>query len=200
MGKPREGNNDVGVVVDESTVKVHESEEGLNVLNFPQFQPIRNGLKFLCRHGESIRRETETEVLGSGGMKLTLLWLGEEIVLSEASEDLVDVFLMGLKVLGVYQDVIQIDNYTDVKEVHEDAIDELLESCRSICQAEGHDIPLEGTISHAEHGFPFITFGNADQVVHVAQINLRVDLCLARGIEEIGDKGKWIAIFLSQLI
>ena len=133
-------------------------------------------------------------------MELTFLWLGEEIVLSEVSEDFADVFLMGLKVLGVYQDVIQIDNYTDVKEVHEDAIDELLESCRSICQAEGHDIPLEGTISHAEHGFPFITFGNADQVVHVAQINLRVDLCLARGIEEIGDKGKWIAIFLSQLI
>ncbi|KIM65148.1 hypothetical protein SCLCIDRAFT_113418, partial [Scleroderma citrinum Foug A] len=184
-GKPCEGNNDVGVVVDESTVKVHESEEGLNVLNFPQFQPIGNGLNFLCRHGESVRRETETEVLGGGGMELTLLWLGEEIVLSEALEDFVDVFLMGLKVLG---------------EVHEDAIDELLESCRSICQAEGHDIPLEGTISHAEHGFPFITFGNADQVVHVAQINLRVDLCLARGIEEIGDKGKWIAIFLSQLI
>ena len=158
--------------MDESTVKVRESEEGLNVLNFPQFQPIRNGLNFLCRHGESIRRETETEVLGGGGMELTLLWLGEEIVLSEASEDFADVFLMGLKVLGVYQDVIQIDNYTDVKEVHEDAIDELLESCRSICQAEGHDIPFEGPISRAECGLPFITFCNVDQMVCVVEINL----------------------------
>ena len=96
MGKLCEGNDDVGVVVDESTVEVHESEEGLNVLNFLQFRPIRNGLNFLRGHGESVRRETETEVLGGGGMELTFLWLGEEIVLSEASEDFADVFLMGL--------------------------------------------------------------------------------------------------------
>ena len=104
-GKLHEGNDDVGVVVDESMVKVHKSEEGLNVLNFLRFWPIRNGLNFLCRHGESIGRETETEVLGGGGMELTLFWLGKEIVLLEASEDFADVFLMGLEVLGVYQDV-----------------------------------------------------------------------------------------------
>ena len=83
-------------------VKVHESEEGLNVLNFPQFQPVGNGLNFLCRHRESVGRETETEVLGGGGMELTFLWLGEEIVLLETLEDFVDVFLMRLEVLGVY--------------------------------------------------------------------------------------------------
>ena len=174
--------------MDESKVEVHESEEGLEVLNF------------LRRHGESIGRETETEVLSGGGMELTFLWLGKEIVLSEALEDFVDMFLMGLKVLGVYQDVIQIDDNADIKEIHEDTIDESLKSCRSICQAEGHDIPLEGPISCAKCGFPFITFGNADQVVRVAQINLRVDLGLARGIKEIGDKGKWVAVFLSQLV
>ena len=181
-------------------VKVCESEEGLNVLNFPQFWPIGNGLNFLRGHGESIRRETETEVLGGGGMELTFLWLGEEIVLLEVSEDFSDVFLMGLEVLGVYQDVIQIDNNTDIEEICKDAIDESLESHRSICQAEGHDIPLEGTIPCVERGFPFITFCNADQVVRMAEINLRVDLGLARGIKEIGNKGKWIAVFLSQLV
>ena len=88
--------------MDELTVEVHESEEGLNVLNFPQFQPIGNGLNFLRGHGESVGRETETKVLGGGGMELTFLWLGKEIVLSEALEDFVDMFLMGLEVLGVY--------------------------------------------------------------------------------------------------
>ena len=185
VGKPCKGNNNVGVVVDELAIKVLESEEGLNVLNFLQFQPIGNGLNFLCRHGESVRRETETKVFGGGGMEFTLLWLGEEIVLSEVSEDFMDVFLMGLEVLAVYQDVIQIDDNTDIKEICEDAIDELLESCRSICQAKGHDIPLEGTIPRAECSFPFITFCNADQVVRMAEINLRVDHDLARGIEEV---------------
>ncbi|KIM51287.1 hypothetical protein SCLCIDRAFT_143604, partial [Scleroderma citrinum Foug A] len=169
-GKPHERNDNVGVVVDETTVEVHESEEGLNVLNFPWFWPVGNGLNFLHGHRESIGRETETEVLGGGGMELTFLRLGEEIVLSETSEDFVDMFLMGLEVL---------------REIHKDTIDEPLESRGSICQAEGHDIPLEGTIPHAEHSFPFITFCNADQVVCVAEINLRVDLGLARGIEEV---------------
>ena len=59
--------------MDESMVEVHESEEGLDVLNFSQFWPIGDGLNFLRRHGESIGRETETEVLGGGGMELTFL-------------------------------------------------------------------------------------------------------------------------------
>ena len=50
----------------------------------------------------TVGRETETEVLGGGGMELTFLRLGEEIVLSETSEDFVDMFLMGLEVLRVY--------------------------------------------------------------------------------------------------
>ncbi|KIM63395.1 hypothetical protein SCLCIDRAFT_1173805, partial [Scleroderma citrinum Foug A] len=186
-GKPCEGNNNVGVVVDESMVKVHESEEGLNVLNFPQFWPIGNGLNFLCGHGESVGRESETEVLGGGGMELTFLWLGKEIVLLEALEDFTD-------------DVIQIDDNADIEEIREDAIDELLESHGRICQAEGHDIPLKGTIPHAEHSFPFITFCNADQVVRVAEINLRVDLGLARGIKEVRYQREWVAVFLGQLV
>ena len=104
-------------------------------------------------------------------MELTFLWLGEEIVLLEALEDFADMFLMGLEVLGVYQDVIQIDDNTDIEEIHKDTIDESLKGCGSIYQAEGHEIPLEGTIPHVEHGFPFITFCNADQVVRVVDKN-----------------------------
>ena len=102
VGKPRERNDDVGVVVDKTMVEVRESKEGLDVLNFPQFRPIGDGLNFLHRHRESIGRKTETEVLGGGGMELTFLWLGKEIVSAEASEDVMDMFPMGLEVLGVY--------------------------------------------------------------------------------------------------
>ena len=37
VGKPHEGNDNVGVVMDESMVEVCESEEQLDVLHFPQF-------------------------------------------------------------------------------------------------------------------------------------------------------------------
>ena len=73
VGKLHERNNDVGVVMDESTVEVRESEEGLDVLNLLQFQPIGDGLNFLHGHRESIGRETESKVLSGGGMELTLL-------------------------------------------------------------------------------------------------------------------------------
>ena len=106
VGKLHERNNNVGAVVDELTVEVCESEEGLNVLNFPQFWPARNGLNLFCGHRQSIRRKAETKVLGGSGMEFTFLWLGKEIVFSEASEDFADMFLMGLKVLGVYQDIV----------------------------------------------------------------------------------------------
>ena len=121
-------------------------------------------------------------------------------MLLEVSEDFADVFLMGLEVLGVYQNVIQIDDNADIEEIHEDAIDELLESCGSICQAEGHDIPLEGTIPSVERDFPFITFCNVDQVVRMVEINLRVDLDLARGIEEVRYEREWVVVFLGQLV
>ena len=101
-GKPCERNDNVGVIKNEVTVEVHESEGGLNVLKFPQFQPVRNGLNFLWGHRQSIRRETETDILGGGGMELTFLWLSKEIVCAEVSEDFTDMSLMGLKVLGVY--------------------------------------------------------------------------------------------------
>ena len=70
-------------------------------------------------------------------MELTFLWLGEEIVLLEALEDFADMFLMGLEVLGVYQNVIQIDDNTDIEEIHEDTIDKSLKSHRGVSQAEG---------------------------------------------------------------
>ena len=118
-------------------------------------------------------------------MELTFLWLGEEIVLSEMLEDFTDVSLMGLKVLRVYQDVIQIDDNTDIEEICEDTIDKSLKSRRGVSQAKGHDIPFKGPILRVECGLPFISFGNADQMVRVVKINLRVDLGLARGIEEV---------------
>ena len=88
--------------MDETTVEVRKSKEGLNVLNFPQFWPIGDGPNFLHGHRESIGGETESEVLGGGGMELTFFWFCKEIVFAEVSEDFADVFLMGLEVLEVY--------------------------------------------------------------------------------------------------
>ena len=59
--------------MDEMTVEVCKSDEGLNILYFPQFWSIEDGINFLHGHGESVERKTETEVLGGDGMELTFL-------------------------------------------------------------------------------------------------------------------------------
>jgi len=45
-------------------------------------------------------------------------------------------------------------------------------------------------------GLPFISFSNADQMVYVAEIDLGVDLCLARRVKEVRDEREQIVVFL----
>ena len=60
-----------------------------------------------------------------------------------------------------------------------------MKSHRGVSQAKAHNISFEGPISCVECGLPFISFSNADQMVHMVKINLSIDLSLARGVEEI---------------
>jgi len=120
----------------------------------------------------------------------------KEIMLVEALEDFTDMLLMQFNVFGVDKDVVYLDDYADIEHVGENAVNKSLESCGSIGQAERHDIPLEGAIPCAKRGLPFISISNADQVVHVAEIDFGVDLCLARRVKEVGDEREWIAVFL----
>ena len=106
MGKLHEGNDNVGVVVDEATVEVRETEEGLDVLHLVGFWPIGDGFDLVSRHGESVGGKAESEVFSGSSVEFTFLRFGEEIVFSEALEDFADMFLMGFDILGVDQDVI----------------------------------------------------------------------------------------------
>ena len=46
LGKTHEWNGDLGISVNEATVEVGKTEEGLDVLDFPGFRPILNDLDF----------------------------------------------------------------------------------------------------------------------------------------------------------
>ena len=76
-------------------------------------------------------------------MKFTLSRVQEETVLPEPSEYLSDMFDMLFRVLGVDEDVVEVDDHEHVKEVGEDVIHEVLESGRCICEPKGHHTPLE---------------------------------------------------------
>ena len=50
-----------------------------------------------------------------------------------------DVLLVGLHILGVNEDVIEVHDDADIEHVSKDGVDKVLEGCRGISEAEGHD-------------------------------------------------------------
>ncbi|KIO00230.1 hypothetical protein M404DRAFT_152992 [Pisolithus tinctorius Marx 270] len=160
-----EWNDDVGVVINESSVEVCETKERLDVSHLPRLRPVVDCLNLLSRHGETGGRKNITEVLDGVGVKLTLLWLGIKAMLSKAAEYLFYVFAMQLH------------------HVCKDAIDESLESRRCVSQTEWHHPPLVRTITSAESRFPLISICYADQIIGMAEIDLGVDFSVAWRIE-----------------
>ena len=50
MGEAGERDSDVQVVVDEATIEISETEEGLNVFNLPRLRPFANDFDFVVGH------------------------------------------------------------------------------------------------------------------------------------------------------
>ncbi|KIO03370.1 hypothetical protein M404DRAFT_145629 [Pisolithus tinctorius Marx 270] len=139
-----EWNNDVGVVINESSVEICKTKERLDVSHLPWLRPVLDCLNLLSRHGETGGRKNITEVLDGVGVKLALLWLGIKTMLLKAAEYLFYMFAVQLH------------------HVCKDAIDELLEGHRHVSQTEWHYLPLVSTIMSAESHFPFISISNVD--------------------------------------
>jgi hypothetical protein len=95
-------------------IEICESEEGLNILNLPRFRPVYNSLYFLVRDSKAVRRQEITKVLHGCGMEFAFFRFGIEPMLAESLKYFSDVILMGCEVLGIYKDVIQIDDNTYV--------------------------------------------------------------------------------------
>ena len=76
-------------------------------------------------------------------MKFTLSRVQEETVLPEPSEYLSDMFDVLFRVLGVDEDVVEVDDHERVEEVREDVVHEVLEGGGCICEPKGHHTPLE---------------------------------------------------------
>jgi len=49
-----------------------------------------------------------------------------------------DVLLVGLHILGVNENVVKVNDDTDMQYVSKDSVDKLLECCRGVSEAKGH--------------------------------------------------------------
>ena len=57
-------------------------------------------------------------------------------------------------------------------------------------------MPLKGSIASTEGRLPFIPFVDPDKMVCVPEIDLSKELGFPRAIQEVGDAGKWVMVFL----
>ena len=142
-GEAGERKDDLGVVVDEPPIEVREPEERLDVADFSGFGPVEDSLDFLLGHGETVSGEDVAEILDGLRVEFALVCAGVEVVLAESSEDFLDMFLVVHGVVGVDEDVVEVDNNADVEEVGEDVVDKLLESCGGVRNSKRHDLPLK---------------------------------------------------------
>ena len=101
-------------------------------------------------------------------MELTLVSPSIELVPTELGKDFPDVGQVLLRIVRVYQDIIQVYYYGDVNHVSEDVIHEPLETRRGIGEPLGHHQPLERPVPGLEGGLPFVAISDADEVVGVS--------------------------------
>ena len=178
------------------TVEVSDTKEGLNVLDFAWFRPILDNLNFVGGHSQAVGREHIPEVFTGSDVKFTFIFMGEKAVSAESAEYFLDVSFVLRKVIGIDQYVVQIDNDINVYHIREDVIHEPLKSCRSISKAFRHYQPLKGSVTSLEGGLPFISCCNANQMVHVPEVDFGVHSCFSWCVEQIGNERKRITILL----
>ena len=148
--------------MNETAVEIGKAEEGLNVLYSPRHWPFLDNFNLGRIHGKSAWRKDKAKILDSLHVQFTLSWIQEESMLTELAEYFMDMFGVFRGIIGVYEDIVKVDDDEFIQEVGENVIYEVLEGGRCISEPEGHHAPFERAIAGVEGGLPFVTLSNAD--------------------------------------
>src|SRR5467141_1064252 len=96
VGKTRKWNCDFGISINEMMIEVGETEEGLNILDFPWLGPILDDLDLVQGDGEAFGRQHISEVFAGSDMELTFVCMGQKSLSVESSEYFPDMgFVLG---------------------------------------------------------------------------------------------------------
>ena len=76
----------------------------------------------------------------------------------------------------------------------------MLEHAGSISETKGYHQPLKEAVAGVEGGLPFISVSNADQMIHMLEIEFGLDLSSTWGFEEVRGTGKWVLVLFHDLV
>src|SRR6184192_2369046 len=122
------------------------------------------------------------------------------LVLAEDFEDLADVVDMLLVISAVNEDIIDVDNHTDVQQRFQDVLDQRLESSWGIRESEGHNLVLIVTISCTKSRFLDVIFVNTDLIVSPTKVDLGKNLCTLKSVNEVVNEGDGKSVLLGDLV
>ena len=122
------------------------------------------------------------------------------MVLLESLEYVSNMLLVLVKVIRVYEDIVQVNEDQNVQEIREDIIHRALRCCWRVGESKGHHAPLERSISGSEGSFPFVTFVDSNEMVGMLEINFGKYPSLSRTVKEVSYLGEQVTILLCNLI
>src|SRR5712671_5911637 len=191
----------LGIVLDEATVKVAKAKEGLEFLNGLWLRPFGDTGNLGRVHGDGSFRNDDAEIFDRSLVKRAFLGFEEEVVFLEAGEDVVG---KGVKEWqgGVEEEnIIKVDNeMAFIDKVREDGVHKGLESRGCVTKTEGHDKWLEEAERALEGCFPFVTFVDTDVIVTPADVKLCEVTRSLELINEFGNKRKRSGIFDGDIV
>jgi hypothetical protein len=81
-------------------------------------------------------------------------------IFTKSTKYLSDMFAMKFFIVGVDEDIVEIDDHVNIEHVREDVVYEFLKSCWRISESKRHDLPFKQSVVGLECSLPFITFSN----------------------------------------
>jgi hypothetical protein len=96
---------------------------------------------------------------------------------------------MILDVVGVDENIIEVNNNAYIEEVTKQVVHEGLERCWGIREVKRHDVELEMSIPGSRSGFVTIVGGYHDLVIAAGEVDFGENHCLVKSIKNFVDSG-----------
>ena len=115
----------------------------MNVFDLVVFRPIEDSLHFVFSHAKSIRCQDVSKEFHTVLVKLAFPSVGIKAMFPEPAEDFFDMLFVLGQVVRVDEDVVKVDDDTDIEEITEDVVHETLKGRRGIGKSKGHHQPFK---------------------------------------------------------
>ena len=146
LGEVKQGVCSMGVILEKLMVKVAESKEGLELFDHPGCRPMCDGSEFGWVHLEASFCNNDAEVFDRCLCKHALFWFEVQIMILEACKDFMGKFVKVSRVIGKYQDVIQVNyDMSFINHVSKNIVHEHLEGSWGIAESKGHPVMTLGS-------------------------------------------------------